>query len=151
MKKFYLILFFIFLLSLIVISGCGNNQISNGEKVTVYKSSNCGCCGLYVKDLGKKGFDVETINTEDLLSIKNKYGVSSGLQSCHTTIVGDYFVEGHVPFEAIKKLLNEKPDIKGIALPGMPSGSPGMPGPKLESFTIYSIGKDGSREVFMTI
>ena len=72
------------------------------------------------------------------------------MESCHTAIFGDYFVEGHVPIEAVNKLLEEKPDIDGIALPEMPSGSPGMPGPKLEPFKIYSI-KDGQASEFLSL
>ena len=68
------------------------------------------------------------------------------MEICHTTIIGDYFVEGHVPLEAVEKLLTEKPDIKGIAMPGMPSGSPGMPGAKKGDFVIYAVNRDGSYE-----
>ena len=72
------------------------------------------------------------------------------MQSCHTTIIGKYFIEGHVPFEAVEKLLKEQPDIDGIALPGMPIGTPGMPGDKDEPYVIYQL-KDGKFSVFMTI
>ena len=72
------------------------------------------------------------------------------MQSCHTTVIGKYFVEGHMPFEAINKLLSENPDISGIALPGMPSGSPGMPGPQAEPFMVYSI-KDGVSTPYFTM
>ena len=71
------------------------------------------------------------------------------MQSCHTTTIGNYFVEGHIPIEAIEKLMTEKPNIKGIAMPGMPSGSPGMPGAKQGPFIIYAIGNDGSVGEFM--
>ena len=83
-------------------------------------------------------------------SIKEKYNIPYNMQSCHTTEIGDYFVEGHVPIEAVNKLLAEKPDIDGITLPDMPSGSPGMPGPKREEFIIYSL-KDGEAEEFMRL
>ena len=80
----------------------------------------------------------------------NKHNIPSELESCHTTEVAGYFVEGHVPVEAIDKLLEEKPDIDGIALPGMPAGSPGMGGLKTEDFVIYAL-KDGEASVFMTL
>jgi hypothetical protein len=86
----------------------------------------------------------------DVSVIKEKYHIPDELHSCHTTVVGNYFIEGHVPMEAINKLLNEKPDIDGIALPGMPIGTPGMPGPKEAPFVIYQV-KDSVYSEFMTI
>ena len=82
--------------------------------------------------------------------IKKKHNIPLEMQSCHTTILGKYFIEGHVPIEAINKLLKEKPDIDGIALPGMPIGTPGMPGEKEEPYIIYQL-VDGKSSVFMTI
>ena len=73
------------------------------------------------------------------------------MESCHTVVIGDYFIEGHIPLEAVEKLLVEKPDIKGIAMPGMPSGSPGMPGAKKGDFVIYAVNNDGTTEEFMRI
>ena len=114
----------------------------NGINVTLYKSPTCGCCGEYTVELENYGFNVEVIKTEDMQSIRDKYGISEEMESCHTMIIGDYFVEGHMPFETIEKLLSEKPDIDGIALPDMPSGVLGMGGEKREEWIIYSI-KDG--------
>ena len=139
-----------FILSILVIAGCTNSN-PNGKKITVYKSSSCGCCDLYTGYLEKKGFDVEIINLPDVSAIKTQHGVLNNLQSCHTSVIGDYFVEGHIPTEAIDKLLNEKPNIKGIALPGMPSGSPGMPGSKTGEFVIYSVNLDGTSSEFMRL
>jgi hypothetical protein len=85
-----------------------------------------------------------------LHTIKQKYNIPVEMQSCHTTILGKYFIEGHVPLEAVNKLLKEQPDIDGIALPGMPIGTPGMPGDKDEPYVIYQL-KDGKSSVFMTI
>ena len=82
--------------------------------------------------------------------IKSQYQIPAEMQSCHTSVIDDYFIEGHVPMEAIEKLMNEKPDIDGIALPRMPSGSPGMPGVKTETWIIYSL-KDGQYEEFMRV
>ena len=81
---------------------------------------------------------------ESLDETKRKYEIPPQMESCHTIIVGNYFVEGHVPLEAVEKLLREKPNIKGIAMPGMPSGSPGMPGAKNGDFVIYGVNQDGT-------
>ena len=108
------------------------------HKVIVYKSSSCGCCENYISLLEQKGYKVETIVSSDMASIKKDYGIPSEIESCHTSIFDNYVVEGHVPLEAIDKLLLEKPDVEGIGLAGMPAGSPGMSGIKRESFVVYS-------------
>lgn len=140
-----------------VFSGCGtagtDNSLpvnENGIPVTLYKSPTCGCCGEYSLELADNGYNVEVIKTEDMQSIKDKYGISEEMESCHTMIIGGYFVEGHMPYEAIDKLLSEKPDIDGITLPDMPSGTIGMPGEKREEWIIYSI-KDNQIFEFMRI
>lgn len=120
------------------------------EEITIYKSSSCGCCevyGSYFKREGNSNTDI--VNAEDSDSIKRQFGVPSAMQSCHTTVIGDYFVEGHIPLEAVEKMMAERPDIAGIAMPGMPSGSPGMPGPKTGDFIIYAVNHDGSYGEFM--
>ena len=91
------------------------------------------------------------MNLEDANSFKEGHGIPSFLESCHTTIIGNYFVEGHIPLEAVEKLLEEQPDIAGIAMSGMPSGSPGMPGTKTEDFIIFSVNRDGTYQEFMRI
>ena len=121
-------------------------------EIDIYKSVTCDCCAIYIGYVNRKvNQKVNAINTQDLDSIRNQYGVPLELQSCHTTIIGDYFVEGHIPLEAIEKLLKENPDIKGLAMPGMPSGSPGMPGQKYGDFIIYAVNHDGSYSEFMRI
>lgn len=127
------------------------NETSAGITATYYKSISCGCCDVHSRYLDSKGFDIKMNNLQDISGIKSKYNIPYELQSCHTAIIGDYFVEGHIPIEAINKLLTEKPNIKGIAMPGMPSGSPGMPGAKTQDFVIYSVNNDGSYEEFMRI
>ncbi|GBE17040.1 hypothetical protein BMS3Abin15_00874 [bacterium BMS3Abin15] len=126
------------------------NSSNEENKVIVYKSPTCGCCVKYISYLKSQGLKIETVTTNDTASVKNEHKISRDMESCHTAIFGDYFVEGHVPIEAVNKLLEEKPDIDGIALPEMPSGSPGMPGPKLEPFKIYSI-KDGQASEFLSL
>ena len=119
--------------------------------VTLYKNPECGCCDGYADYLRHHGFAVTAKPTNDLAEISGKAGIPAELQGCHTAFIGDYVVDGHVPVEAIEKLLAEHPAIKGITLPGMPEGSPGMVGKKTEPFTIYAIGQDGKPGVFMTI
>lgn len=138
MKKILLLPIFLFLV--LFLSGCtSGNSGSIKNKVTLYKSESCGCCVSYTKYLEQQGFNVEVVSMPDISSIKLQYNIPRDMQSCHTAIIGDYFVEGHVPAEAIEKLLTEKPDINGITLPDMPSGSPGMPGIKKEIFKIYAL------------
>ena len=123
----------------------------NGIKITIFKSPTCGCCGEYVTYLRNKKFQVEVVDTQNMLSIKEKYNIPQELESCHTGIAENYFLEGHIPIEAIQKLLEEKPDILGIALPGMPSDAPGMGGVKTGKFIIQGLSKDGSAFEFMSI
>jgi hypothetical protein len=114
---------------------------------TLYKNPECSCCEGYAAYLRENGFDVTVKPTHDLPLIKRQYGVPSELEGCHTTLVGGYVVEGHVPVNTLLRLLTEKPAIKGISLPGMPAGSPGMFGEKTAPFTIYEIG-DGPAKVY---
>ena len=118
-------------------------------KATLYKNPQCGCCAEYAKYLGQNGFDVTIVESFDLPSVKRQNGVPEALEGCHTTVVGGYVVEGHVPVATIKRLLSEKPAIKGVSLPGMPQGSPGMMGEKTGPFTIYEIS-DGAFKVYAT-
>ena len=125
-------------------------DINNKQIVEVFKTPSCGCCNGYVLFLEKEKFNVKQTDMRSLHTIKQKYNIPVEMQSCHTTIIGKYFIEGHVPFEAIDKLFKEQPDIDGIALPGMPIGTPGMPGDKDEPYVIYQL-KDGKFSVFTTI
>lgn len=121
------------------------------EKVaaTLYKNRGCQCCAGYAAYLRANGFDVTEIEAPNMTSIKQAHGVRSDLEGCHTTIIGDYVVEGHVPVAPIKRLLAEKPAIKGISLPGMPQGSPGMSGVKEGPFKILSLtGGDAPVSVY---
>lgn len=122
----------------------------SGKKAIVYKTPTCGCCRLFADYLERFGVSVDRRDVPDLADIKKQYGVPKDLESCHTTVIDGYTIEGHIPAEAIAKLLNEKPNIKGIALPGMPSGSPGMPGPK-EPFIIYALDGSAKPNVFLEL
>jgi len=125
-------------------------NINTKQVIEVFKTPSCGCCNGYVLFLEKEKFKVKQTDMRSLQTVKQKYNIPLEMQSCHTTIMGEYFIEGHVPYEAINKLLKEQPDIDGIALPGMPIGTPGMPGEKDEPYVIYQL-IDGKSSVFMTI
>ena len=149
MKRIFLLFF---LVGILVVSGCTNgNVVMDPEKrITVYKSASCGCCSGYVAELKRQGFNVETVLREDMFSIKNQYNIPKNMESCHTSVIGNYFIEGHVPIEAVNMLLESKPEIDGIALPNMPAGSPGMPGFKSEPFKIYAL-TNGEVSEFMSV
>jgi len=97
-----------------------------GPLITVYKTPDCGCCVKWVEYLRKEGFEVKAINRNDLAPIKQRAGVPSAMSACHTALVDGYVIEGHVPVQAIRKLLQERPNTVGLAVPGMPANSPGM-------------------------
>lgn len=128
-----------------------NNTASEKPKITVFYSPTCPCCKEYLPYLRRNGFEVEAKETRDMLFVKEQYQIPSDLESCHTAVIGNYFVEGHIPVEAIKKLLEEKPEILGISLPGMPQGSPGMGGVKREIFKIYGLSKAGEILEFLNL
>ena len=123
-------------------------QQSIAADIVVYKSPTCGCCGKWVEHMEKAGFSVDVENRRDLAPIKHELGVPGRVQSCHTAKVGDYFVEGHVPADLVKQLLAEKSDIKGLTVPGMPMGSPGMEGPRKDPYNVIAIDKDGRARVY---
>jgi hypothetical protein len=110
------------------------------KEVTLYKNPQCGCCEGYAKYLRENGFSVTVKPTHELVAMSRKAGVPDDFQGCHFSLIDDYFVSGHVPVATVNKLLTERPFIKGITLPGMPQGSPGMSGVKREPFTTYSVG-----------
>jgi hypothetical protein len=111
------------------------------EKVAVmYKAAGCGCCDGHADHLRANGYKVRVVELADLEPIKKKHSVPAAQAGCHTIEVGGYVAEGHVPAKIIDKLLAEKPKIKGISLPGMPDGSPGMSGVKTEPFKVLELG-----------
>ncbi|HVF39279.1 MAG TPA: DUF411 domain-containing protein, partial [Gemmatimonadaceae bacterium] len=109
--------------------------------VKVYKDPNCGCCKKWVQHLETNGFKVESFDLPDMSLVKQKHGVTAELQSCHTALIGDYVIEGHVPADVIRKLLKEKPAVAGLAVPGMPMGSPGMEGATKEKYDILTFDR----------
>ena len=116
--------------------------------ITIYKSPTCGCCTQWADHLQKNGFAVKTVDSLDLSRIKAMSGVKPELASCHTAFVDGYVIEGHVPADDIKRLLSEHPEARGLTVPGMPAGSPGMDSPTPEHYQVLLIDKAGNTSVF---
>lgn len=119
--------------------------------VLVYKTQGCGCCNGWVEHLRAAGYQVDARNVTDLMAVKLDAGVPADLSSCHTALIDGYVVEGHVPAELIERLLAERPEIAGIAAPGMPVGSPGMEGPGAKPYQVYAFDRQGGRRVFAEV
>lgn len=115
---------------------------------TIYKDPQCGCCSEYANYLERHGYGVELRDVTNLSAVKAELGVPASLMACHTAVIGDYVVEGHVPVGTIDRLLDERPEAAGIALPGMPAGSPGMTGEKTAPFTIFRFDRNGNARVY---
>lgn len=122
-----------------------------GTDVVVYKSPTCGCCSLWVDHLEEAGFTVRAENVMDMAAVKHREGVPMDLSSCHTAIIGDYVFEGHIPARVIRDFLDEAPDLAGLAVPGMPIGSPGMEGPNPRPYDVIAFDNEGNRGVFERI
>jgi hypothetical protein len=116
--------------------------------MTVWKSPWCGCCGGWIEHVRASGFAVEVKESEDLDSVKNQAAIPEELRSCHTAMVGGYVIEGHVPAADVERLLAGRPDARGLAVPGMPSGSPGMENGTIEPYDVLLLNRDGTSEVF---
>lgn len=120
--------------------------------MVVHKNESCGCCNAWVDHMREAGFDVEVRNEDNLDPIKTRLGVPPGKGSCHTAEVGGYLIEGHVPAEDVRRLLAERPDARGLVLPGMPLGSPGMemPDGRSQPYTVELVLRDGSTRPYST-
>lgn len=142
----------------IILPGCSMPQDSSAQSsgtdaaepvaitsdITVFRSPSCSCCGQWIEHMQAAGFTVQDNVTEDMAAIKDQYGVPATLASCHTSIAGGYVIEGHIPAADVLRLLAEKPDVAGIAVPGMPIGSPGMEsGSYVEPYTVFSFTESG--------
>jgi len=112
------------------------------EGVVLYKNPQCGCCEDYADYLRDNGFTVKVKPTHELVAMSREAGIPDNFQGCHLAFIENYVVSGHVPVDTVNRLLTEQPDIKGVTLPGMPMGSPGMNGVKTKSFRIYAVGTD---------
>ena len=144
-------IFFLTIGLLVFNTGIKAENLSAGKPVdiVVYRSPTCECCGKWIEHLKKNNFNVQEIVTDDVQTIKNKYGVPEAMASCHTAIADGYVIEGHVPANDIMKLLKSKPKIIGIAVPGMPMGTPGMEmGDRKDAFNVMSFDKENRYEIF---
>lgn len=137
------------LLLTMAFSGVQSARAVEAVNATLYKNPSCRCCDDYAAHLRQNDYEVTVSEISHLAQIKTEHGIPSRLQSCHTMLIEEYVIEGHVPVAAINKLLQERPEIRGISLPGMPAGSPGMTGRKQEPFVIYTITDDGT-SVYLT-
>lgn len=134
----------------IAASGIAAPAITPIVSVNVVKSRSCGCCGLWVDHLRSHDFAVTTQDVDDVSPFKQQAGITPALASCHTAFVDGYVIEGHVPAEDIRRLLQERPDAIGLTVPGMPVGSPGMEveGRAADAYDVLLIHRDGSTSVF---
>jgi hypothetical protein len=121
--------------------------VAEPTRVTMYVNPQCGCCEGHAQYLRENGFEVTVTPTNTMSLIRKQHGIADKFEGCHIALIDGYVVEGHVPASAIKKMLAERPNIKGISLPGMPEGSPGMTGTKVAPFEILEIS-EGSAKVF---
>lgn len=140
-----------YLASIFILQGIlmlSSTSVFAGEEITVYKSPTCGCCKKWISHLKSNGFKVTAYDVKDVEPIKQRSGVKPAQASCHTALVGGYVVEGHVPAKDIKRMLKEKPDIKGLTVPGMVIGSPGMEGKRKDPYKVMTINKSGPAKVF---
>lgn len=118
------------------------------QDIDIYKRATCGCCAKWVDHLRSNGFTPQVHEMQDLDPIQKKFGVPKELTSCHTAQIGGYVIEGHVPADLIRKLLKERPDARGLAVPSMPPGAPGMEGPQKIDYAVLLIKEDGSTTTY---
>jgi hypothetical protein len=120
------------------------------KTVTMYKTVGCGCCSIWAEHMRKAGFKVSSMEVSDLARIKNAYGVPASTHTCHTSLVDGYVFEGHVPIDAVQKLLKERPKIAGLAVPGMPIGSPGMEmGSRKDPYDVLAFDREGKTSIYL--
>jgi hypothetical protein len=139
------------LCALLLTTGAATPPASSSPKaptITVYKDPSCGCCKNWIEHLIKHGYHVDAKDTPNMSEIKHTLGVPDGLTACHTAVVNGYLIEGHVPAADIARLLREKPKVAGLAVPGMPMGSPGMEGSQKQHYQVLSFDKNGKTKVF---
>jgi len=131
---------------LMLLAGCGEQKVAG--TITVYKSPTCGCCKKWVSHLESNHFKVIAHDTLDMDKVKRELGVPASLGSCHTAVINGYIIEGHVPASAIQRLLKEKPAVAGLAVPGMPMGSPGMEGPRKDPYNALVFNRSGDAAIY---
>ncbi|UQG58883.1 DUF411 domain-containing protein [Marinobacter sp. M3C] len=119
------------------------------RNIHVYKSPTCGCCTDWVKHLEENGFEVEVSEVDNVTPVKIEAGLTPALASCHTAFINDYVIEGHVPADDIKRLLSQAPQARGLSVPGMPAGSPGMEmGDRKDTYQVLLFNANGQTQVF---
>ncbi len=150
MKKYTLFQKGLLALAVVAVGLAGSALLASAQaaQFTVYKSPWCGCCSKWVKHLKANGHSVVTRDIEDLDAIKKMAGVPERLQSCHTAMVDGYVIEGHVPSKDIERLLADRPEAKGLSVPGMKAGSPGMEGGKPDRYSVLLFKSDGTAKVY---
>lgn len=121
---------------------------SNSALVSVFKTPTCGCCKKWVDHLRSQGFQVETHDQPSLAALKKEQGIPHGKEACHTALVDGYVIEGHVPAKEIARLLEERPPIRGLVVPGMPLGSPGMEADRSEPYSVLAFDDGGNISTF---
>ncbi|HUH11967.1 MAG TPA: DUF411 domain-containing protein [Longimicrobiales bacterium] len=148
------------LLLLAALAACGQPEpatervaladAQDAVEMVVYKTPTCGCCNDWIDHMRAAGFPAEAVDTTHaaLQEIKKAQGVPAQMGSCHTAVVNGYVVEGHVPAEDVARMIRERPDIRGLTVPGMPMGSPGMEGLVSQRYDVIAIGKDGTQTVW---
>lgn len=123
--------------------------IAETPTIKVYKSPTCGCCALWVDHMREAGFQLDVEDTDDMIGIKLDAGLPLQLQSCHTAFVGDYVFEGHIPAEVFARFLDEAPSARGLAVPGMPIGSPGMEfGDRVDPYDVIQFDAEGNTSIY---
>ena len=140
------------LFSLLFVSIAGSSTVlaQTAPQVEMYKNPYCGCCGKWAEHMQKNGFKVVTHEVDNVPAKRKSLGMPERLGSCHTAKIGNYLLEGHVPATDVRRLLKEKPKALGLAVPGMPAGSPGMDVPKSPPYETLLVQSDGSTRVFAT-
>jgi hypothetical protein len=143
----------LFVLGAAAVVGAGGSLLmtpspTEAEEVFVYKDPSCVCCGRWIDHMRQNGFSVTVSDVDDMTPIKFKMGVPEAMESCHTAQIGDYVVEGHVPADDIKRMLRERPAIKGLTVPGMPMSAPGMDSPDNEPYAVLAFETTGRSRVY---
>ncbi len=139
-----------------ILTGCSiakrseeSRSVAMNAELTVFRSPTCSCCGHWIEHMEAAGFQVQDNVTEEMTALKQQHGIPDDLTSCHTALVGDYVIEGHVPAADVLRLLAERPNVAGLAAPGMPIGSPGMESDSdVEPYTVFSFTKNGDVSIF---
>ena len=132
----------------VLLAGTQFPALAAGIPVNLYKNPNCGCCDLYAEHLEANGFKVKMINTNDMASVKQKHGIPENMEGCHTATIKAYVFEGLIPAENIKDVLARRLPVKGLSVPGMPVGAPGMPGNKKGAIHVYYLSASANPNVF---